>query len=114
MQHRQPLAFSAQERSTLLALADKLGAQVHFDSPDPQPELPATHQLGEYAQVVSELPEDGEEPAGFTIQTTGDPKRRFVRLSHTGHPQATGRTLDEALWALLLAFPPPTLRKDGP
>ncbi|HWP20270.1 MAG TPA: hypothetical protein VNO84_14165 [Burkholderiaceae bacterium] len=108
MQHVQALIFSAQERSTLLALAVKLGAQVHFDSPDPHPELPTTHQLGEYAQIVSEPPEDGDEPVSFTVQTTGDPARRFVRLSHTGHPQATGRTLDEALRSLLLAYLPPS------
>lgn len=103
MQQSNDLSFSADERCAILALADAMQADVHFDRPEPHPDLPYVHQLGEFAQIVVKPTEDDSEPAAFTIQTTGDPLRRYVRLGHTGHPQATGKTLSEALWSLELA-----------
>lgn len=103
MEATHALSFSAAERSAIQDLADSFGADVNWDSPEPHPDLPAVLQLGEFAQVVGPWCDDeGGESFAFTVQKTGDPLQRFVRLGHDGHAQASGRTVDEALWSLRL------------
>ncbi len=74
-----------------------------LDSPEPDLSLPAVRHLGEFARFGSLAPTEDSEPTSFTIQMTGDPRKRFVRLGHDGHPQANGRTLAEVIWSLALA-----------
>lgn len=99
------LSFSAAERSAIQDLANALGADLNWDWPEPHPDLPAVLQLGEFAQVVGPWCDaEGSESFAFTVQKTGDPLRRFVRLGNDGHAQASGQTLAEALWTLRLGF----------
>lgn len=105
MEASHAFSFSTAERGAIQDLADSLGADLNWDWPEPHPELPEVLQLGEFAQVTGPWRDDeGCESFAFTVQKTGDPLRRFVRLGSDGHAQASGRTLAEALWSLRLGF----------